>query len=270
MERPKIFDYQDPAKFVSDMIRYRKETVPGFTVVAACQGLHRCSPALLSNIMASKRRVTEDRVDAIAKVLGLSSRERYYFKEWIRGKSAPESEPEPVHHPKESSPKRRRVSSFILNDWIHPYVKDALGLDSVQGQAEKLYAILGGIASRPRIDQSVKFLLKHGHIRRNLAGKLIVNEELTVLGDAEADRKIRRFHRQTLEIAKQGLELYPVQERLAQALLLPLDDQRYHKLLDLVQDFAEKLKTFTEDNGQGGSRLYQLILHLTPSGGSDE
>ncbi|MCX6130611.1 MAG: TIGR02147 family protein [Proteobacteria bacterium] len=270
MERPKIFDYQDPAEFVSAMIRYRKEMVPGFTVLAACQGLHRCSPALLSNIMARKRRVTEDRVDAIAKVLGLSSRERYYFKEWIRGNSPTEAEPGTMNLPKENPHKRRRVSSFLLNDWIHPYVKDALGLNTVQGQPEKLYAILGGIASRARIDQSIKFLLKHGHVWRNLAGKLIVNDELAVLGDAEADRKIRRFHRQALEIAKQGLELYPVQERLAQALLLPLDDQRYHELLDLVQEFAEKLRTFAENNAEGGVRLYQLILHLTPSGGSHE
>lgn len=270
MERPKIFDYQDPAEFVRAMIRYRKESVAGFTVAAACHGLHRCSPALLSNIMAGKRRVTEDRVDAIAKVLGLNFRERYYFKEWIRGNSAPATEPEALHPTKGAPLKRRRVSSFLLNDWIHPYVKDALGLDPVQGQAEKLYAVLGGIASRPRIDQSIKFLLKHGHIRRNLEGRLVVNDELAVMGDADADRKIRRFHRQSLEIAKQGLELYPVQERLAQALLLPLDDQRYHEVLDLVQEFADKLRTFAENNAQGGSRLYQLILHLTPSGGSHE
>jgi uncharacterized protein (TIGR02147 family) len=269
MERPVLFKYSDLIRFMEDMIRYRKQTEKGFTVAKACQALRRCSPALISNILAGKRKLTVDRVGEVATVLGLTQRERHYLKEWLLRSDRPaQSDREADDDSRSSGHKRRRVSSFLLRDWINPYVKDAVRLESVQVDRDALYRELGGIASQERINQALKFLLQHGYLRTNQAGKLVESEPLNVLGDEDADEKIRKFHKKTLDIAKAGLDTWPIEERLAQAMLIPLDAAAYGELLELIQEFGEKLRVFSETHADCNQRLYQFILHLTPTGGS--
>lgn len=265
MKRPVLFDYKDLALFVKDMIRFLKQEDPDFTVARACRNFERCSPALISNIIAGKRKLTSDRVGDIAALLNLSARERYFLKEKVLRK-APD---EPASEEAVPSPaKRRRRSSFILKNWLHPYVKDATRLEAVKMNKEAIFKVLGGIASRKRIQQSLTFLLQHGYLRLDLAGQWVESEVLDVVGDRNASGKVRQFHKKALDIAKTGLDLYPMEERLAQALLLPLDEESYSELVDLVREFSEKLQVFSETKTKNSKRLYQIIVHLTPTGGS--
>jgi uncharacterized protein (TIGR02147 family) len=269
--RPSIYNYSDIVLYIKDMLDHRRANEPDFSVARICRSLRRCSPALISNILAGKRKLTLERVGDVGTILGLSLRERGYLKDWVlSGEVLSKDENTHEHENTAKVPGvRRRVSSFLLAHWLHPYVKDVIRLKSVQQDKEQIYRELGGIASRKQIDHSLKFLQHHGYLRVNQAGKLVESEPVNVVGDEDADQKIRDFHKHALEIAKQGLEEYGIEERLAQALLIPLDEPSYVRLMALISEFAEKLRDFSEQHIAADQRLYQIVLHVTPTGGGN-
>ncbi|RYZ57806.1 MAG: TIGR02147 family protein [Proteobacteria bacterium] len=268
MKRPVLFNYEDLNTFVRDMIAFRKQEDKDFTVAKYCEGFERCSTALVSSIASGKRKLTFDRVPEMAILLGLSARERFHLKERVSKNKIKAVARESSAQPGNS--KRQRTSAFLLKNWLHPYVKDAVRLEAVKKNRNAIFELLGGIASKARIQQSLKFLLLHGYLRLNQEGQWVESEVLNVLGDRNASAKIRQFHKKTLDIARDGIEVYPMEERLAQALLLPLDEESYAELLEVIKEFAEKLQTFSETHQKHNRRLYQLILHLTPTGGIRE
>jgi uncharacterized protein (TIGR02147 family) len=251
------------------MIQFRKCEEKSFRVVAACRALRRCSPALVSNVIAGKRKLTGDRVQDFATILGLNIRERSYLRDWVLSgeKRRDAIGDDGAAKSQGTAGRRSNVSSFLLSSWLHPYVKDSVRLKSVKNCPEAIYRELGGIASHKRIDHSLQFLQHHGYLRIDQRGKLVEGEILHVVGDENADQKIRDFHQHALQIAKMGIDTYGTEERIAQALILPLDRACYGELLQLIQEFAEKLRQFSEKHSTVDQRLYQLILHLTPTGG---
>ncbi len=263
MEKPNVFKYEDPVSFMRDQITYLKATESSYSITQICKSMRRCSPSLISNILAGKRRITEDRIQDLSKVLKLSATERDFFKSLIwedenGGATTPNLD---------TTSKRRRVSSFILNDWINPFVKDSVRLRSVRENFRAIYSELSAIGTKKRIDKSVEFLVRHGYLKKNEQGKLIESDPLHVLGDENVDKKIRRFHKNTLELAKRGLDQFSVEERLAQAMILPLDEESHTELRELIQEFSKDLQNFSERHKDKDHRLYQLIMHLTPTGG---
>ncbi|SMF51881.1 TIGR02147 family protein [Pseudobacteriovorax antillogorgiicola] len=263
MNAPNIFKYNDPVAFIRDRVKYLKKSKRSYSIASACQPLRRCSPALISNILAGKRRITEDRFGDICQVLILNPQERDFFRALVFGEALQAEQP-----PREPSGGRRRVSNFILNDWINPYVKDSIRLKSVQENLKAIYDELSALATRSRIDRSISFLLKHGYLKVDQNGNLVESEPLHVLGDQNASRKIRHFHKQALDLAKKGIDRFSVDERLAQALVFPLNEESYKELQALIEDFSEQLKQFSEKHKNSNQRLYQFIIHLTPTGGS--
>ncbi len=267
MNRPLIFNYDDLSLFVREMIQYRKSVDPEFKVASYCRTFENCSPALVSSIASGRRKLTSDRVQDFAILLGLSARERLHLKDRVSKRKTVE---EPDTAASSVKGKKKRVSSFLLKNWLHPYVKDAVRLEAVKKNPQAIYEVLGGIASRKKIQESLKFLLAHGYIRLDQNGRWVENEVLNVLGDRNASAKIRQFHKKSLDIAREGIDLYSMQDRLAQALLIPLDEASYAEILELIKEFAGKLQNFSESHLTHNKRLYQLILHLTPTGGHHE
>ena len=267
-ERPQAQDYGHPIAYMEAMLDYRRATEDGFTVKEACRRLRRVSPSLVSLILKGRRRITVDRIDALAKLLGLTTREKYYFRDWIipDGEQNPKKKEEaPYQHPKKKS---RRVSSHILSDWLNVYVKDAFRLIGINNSPKAIYKSLAGLATQKRIDRSLDFLIREGYLRRTMDGKIVEDTPLLISDEGIADKKIQQFHKAALRIARDAIDLYPIEERLANAMVLPLTKAGYKELLDLIGEFAVKIQNFDTEHNEPGDRLYQLLINLSPTGGS--
>ena len=248
------------------MSEYRRLQDSGFSVAKASKGQYRCSPALVSLVLAGKRPLTLDRLNSFCHIFGLNVQERLQLKLLLEDGIKPVAPA--TESTNKTSGRRRRVSSSILKDWLNPYVKDAIRLESVRRSGLRgLFAELAHVATERRIEKAVKFLRHHGYIKVNEGGQLVESEPLAVVPDAQFDAHVRKFHANALKIAQLGLLHAGADERLAQAMILPLDAKRYVELVGLIKRFSEELQNFTEHHADADKRLYQLILHLTPTGG---
>lgn len=270
--RPSIGDFQDPVEFLKAMLEFRKQTDKTFTVVQATRGLRKISPSLVSLVLNRKRKMTFDRADEFAKVMGLNIREKIYFRNWLaRIEGMPASAN--LKAQTESGPKRKEreeVGAHLLNDWINVYVKDCFQIEAVQKNPDLVYQYLASHAEPQRIKKALAFLLREGYLRRTLEGHIVVETNLATATTQLPSKKIRQFHIGAFSIAKSAMDLFPPEERLANTLIVPLNPKSYGELVELIQEFSEKLQDFAALNQQPGERLYQLIVNLSPTGGKIE
>lgn len=267
--RPSPLEYSSVVRFVGDMIAFLKASDRGFSVLKQCKTLRRTSPALISLIIQGKRRLTFDRAEEIARLLKLTASERQYFVDWVgREAGLPnvvESKSE-KNSPLSQHRKRKIVSHALLKDWLNVYVKDAFGLESVAKNPERVYSVLGGLASQKRIDRAIEFLLREGYLRRTPDQEIVQDTPLNVLDQRVPSERVRQFHKGALKVATNAIDRYSTDKRYANALILPLNQASYGKLLELIEEFTERLQSFAESIDQGET-LHQLIINLSPTGG---
>lgn len=268
IERPAIIAFADPVDFISAMIRYLKQVEPSFSVLQETKALRRISPALISLLLTRKRNLNYDRVDEIGKLLRLSSYEKFHLKEMVVNKG-PKSKKQidiaDIH--KKIERRRKEVSVHLLNDWINVYVKDCFQFPEFQAQPELVFKHLELLAKPKRIKKSIAFLLKHGYLRKSLDGRIVVESNLTITESPLPSKKIRAFHKKAMRHAERALELFPIQERMANTFLMPLNEERYQELLKIIKEFNEKTMVIADQEEDVNSRLYQLVLNLSPVGG---
>ncbi|MCB0408240.1 MAG: TIGR02147 family protein [Bdellovibrionales bacterium] len=267
LSRPQISEYQDAVSYLAEMLQFRKKTESSFSVANACQRLRRVSPTLISLILQKKRRITTDRVHELAKLMNLNATEKKYFLHWIEGTNKSHQEIASFF-PENKNTKRKDAHISILSDWINIYVKDLFQIPEFQDNPDLIYKALASVASPQRIDKSIRFLLSEGYLKTAINGKLVVDTELVVADPRISSDKIRKFHKGALLLAKQAIDVVPPNKRLANSLIIPLNDESYEGLLEIIDEFTEKLKDFAERPAQSGDQLYQLIINLSPVGGS--
>jgi len=268
VQRPVISEYQKPSDFVKDMIHFRKTTEAGFSVFQTTKRLRKISPALVSLVVQGKRTLTLDRADEFARLLNLNVSEKIYFRKWVgqlEDKDFLEAE-----GPAAKGGTRKEVGLGLLSDWINVYVKDFFQIPAVQKDPKLIEKQMMAVAPPRRIAKAISFLLHEGYLRKTVDGKVVLDTDLAISEPKVPSQKIRQFHKGAMNLAKVALDLFPPQERLANTLIIPLDEQRYEEMQGMIQEFAEKLKDFAAKNPEAGNRLYQLIINLSPVGGKLE
>ncbi len=267
MERPIINSYGEPSEFIRDMLLYRKTTERQFSVRLATRRLRRISPALVSLVLQKKRKLTLDRVEEFGRLLNLNSAERIFFQKWVlrlEEKNQNDGSTWLPEKPKQSS---KNVGVGILSDWINLYVKDLFLIPAIRKNPSLLESQLGSVATSSRVKKALQFLLREGHLRKSIDGSIVIDTNLSVTDPGVPSRKIRQFHKNALSLARQALDLYPQEERRANTLLIALNEDRHKELLEMCNEFSEKLLEFASHETPSAERLYQVVLNLSPVGG---
>jgi len=269
LSRPQITDMTDPVDILAAMIDFRRRTENGFSVSRKCKELYRLSPTLITLILQRSRKITPDRVDSLCKLMTLTLPEKIYFRNLVLQAHPHEALASDVTTQAKGR-SRKHVSQNILNDWLNVYVKDCFHIEAIQKDPNLLYRQLGPLASNQRIQKSLQFLLREGHLRRTPEGHIVIETNLTVTESPVPSQKIRNFHKAALKIAHQAVDLHSPAERFVNTLLVCISPSRLHELVQMTQEFAEKLKDFAEVSSPDDDRLYQLIVNISPTGGKVE
>lgn len=260
--RPNVFEYESVAAFVRDMLSWRRIAEPKFSVAKASASLNGCSKALITRVAQGTRRLTRDRVSQFAEILNLSHQEQQYLDNWIGLTGRNQKKLREGHRAAKSKPLKPR--NHLLSDWLHPYVKDCLLVQGFKPDPETVGRLLGNLAGPGRIARSLQFLFREGFFRRRPDGQVVLDEPLEYTTDGLPDERIRQFHKRSLDIAKKGLDRYPLTDRRAEAFLMTLNDENIDKLKTLLAKCMDEVVQFRQEHQADNQRLFQVIMHLTP------
>ena len=272
-QRPNLEDFSDPVSFVEAMLTFRKRTERGFSILKATTTLRRVSPALVSLVVARKRTLTPDRADEFAKLLALTAAERHFFKAWVNGETSASTQPAvngAVVAAPMKRPNRKEVSTHILKDWLNPYVKDVFQFSEVQRDPSLAERILLHIASPKRVQSAVDFLMREGHLRKTLDGRVVLDTPLSVADAKVPNQKVRQFHKSALVIAQKAIDRVPAAERNAVTMTVALNEKNFKELFEMMEEFGARLRDFANELGEKaeGDTLYQFIMNASPIGGT--
>ena len=256
------------AEFIKNRLANLKTERPHFSIRNECLKLRKVSPTLVSLMLQGKRKVSLDRVDELSLLLKLSPSEKQAFRNLVESEM-----PTPKNQkfikgkaPTKELGKRNEVSDSILYNFLNIYVKDAFQLKNIQENPELIYKKLAFLADEKSIRKSIHFLLREGYLRKTLDNKIVLDQPLSIKEPKESHLLVRRFHKKALKLATVGLDLVPTEKRLANTFIVPLDQATYFEMLDMIRAFTDTLKQFSETRALDGENLYQLTLHLTPTG----
>lgn len=268
-KRPLILEYDSSQKYFRDQIRYLKSTERNFSLPQRCKKLRKISPTLVTLIIQGKRRITLDRIDEVSELLKISGTEKIYLKRIIQIEN---SDPKNKILNLTSKPifsgitPRNKLSESILNQPLYLYVKDAFQIPEVQNDHHKIYGHLSFIASPEKINKAIQFLLREGYLRKTVDNKIVIENPLSIAEPLEPHLKVRNIHKKSLKVTHASLDLIEMQERLANLFIIPLSNENKTELIKMINEFSEKIKAFSEVQSLEGQRLYQLIIHLNPTG----
>lgn len=256
------------AEFIKNRLANLKIERPHFSIRNECLKLRKVSPTLVSLMLQGKRKVSLDRVDELSLLLKLSPSEKQAFKNLVESEIPTTKNTKAIKDKSilKDVKKRNEVSDSILNNFLNMYVKDAFQIKDLQENPELIYKKLAFLADEKSIRKSIHFLLREGYLRKTLNNKIVLDQPLSVKEPKEAHLLVRKFHKKALKLATVGLDLVPPEKRLANTFIVPLDQTTYFEMLDIIRTFTDQLKTFCESRALEGENLYQLTLHLTPTG----
>ncbi len=264
LTRPVVYDYSSPATFLKALLQYYQQTEPAFSIRSQIRINSGCSPAFISLLLKEKRRLSRDYLPIVARVFQLKTTEVEYLDSLITPQSAMVEKFTGLTKP------NRIPRNHLLSDWVNVYVKDCINLSKFTPKAEVIYRMLGGIASRPRIEKAISFLYREGFWRNTLDGKTVPDEANVITTSGLPVAKIRQFHKAALEIAKKGLDRFPPNRRKAYATVISVSREGFDELSTLVDRFHHDLQQFIEKHTEGNDQLCQITIHLTPLGGHHE
>ena len=254
--RPVVFDYDSPHKFLQDLLAHYKET-SNFSIRQRTQMAGGCSPALVSQVLTGRRRLTRDQIPTFARLFKLQDFE-------IRFLDQPEYRSATDERRVPRAP--RKSKNHLLSNWLNVYVKDLVNLKGFSLEPVALRKMLFGIASEKKIQKSIEYLLAEGFWRKTATRKIIAEEPAVVSTNELPNEKIRSFHKQALRIALRGLDVFPSDRRKSSTVLIACDREKIVELKEMIDGFQAQLLQFIEDHPCGGDDLIQVAVHLTPVG----
>jgi uncharacterized protein (TIGR02147 family) len=264
LARPVVYDFSAPHEFFQALVNYYKAT-SRFSVRQRVKNLEGCSPALVSQVLAGKRRLTRDQLPSFAQVLRLTQLEFDFIDRNLRTdlwqKSAEISK---------EIPRQREAKNHILNFWLNSYVKDLVNLKGFKPDSKTLHKMLAGIATPSQVERSIGFLFKEGFWRRKENQDVVPDEPVVLSSNEIPNEKIRDFHKQALKVALRGVDVFPSHRRKASTVLVSVDKDKVDELRGLIDSFQERLIQFIEENPTGQDELIQIAIHMTPVGGKND
>jgi uncharacterized protein (TIGR02147 family) len=265
--RPVIFDFDSVPAFVSKMLLWRRHVDDDFSIRTQASKLSGCSPALITQVAKGMRRLTRERVEPFSKLLGLTQQETKYLDQWIAYDRRVKPLKENVKKTAQEKSVMHKPKDHILKYWLNPYVKDVCHLAGFQPDPVTIHRLLGGIAPLAKIARSFDFLLREGFLRHSIDGKVVVNEDLVITSDDIPDKRITSFHKRALDLAKRGLDFYPMRLRRSETFVLTVNEENVDELKGIMTEFMDRVEAFERKHANDNERLYQITLHLTPVGG---
>lgn len=258
--RPFVKEYSDPVLFLQDMLTWRKVNEPGFSVRRACEGLLRCSPQLVTMILKRERRITVERLPALAALLRLSESELESFAA-LAGLSVEASPPE--------APSARRrpcapAQESLLAPWQNVYVWSLVRLAAFRPDPDDISRLVARLFSPAAAARSLRFLTHHGFLRWTPGKRLVPDDPHLETTDDVASEQIRSFHRKALQIASDLTFTTPVNEREAHTILLNLNESSFEILREKLRQVAKEVMEFADGRETESERLYQVVINAVP------
>jgi uncharacterized protein (TIGR02147 family) len=272
-KRPEVYRYHDYRAFLKDWIEYQKSVRPFYSIrtLASEAGL---GSGHLPPILSGAREMTLRTLERILPVLGLNTAEQAFLENLLKMRTA-DSQATRIA----AISKMRRSAAYrrgnpneaelfeYMGRWVNIAIREMAIVPGFKADAAWIQSKLSKHVTIVEIEQSLKFLVKHGY--------LVVNKDGTVLppkGHLDCEGGVFKvaltnYHRQMFGLAAEAIDNTPASERDLEGHTLVIKSDKFDEARAIMQAALEKVRSLgvapSEGDKQGNS-VYHVEFALFP------
>ncbi|MCB0349370.1 MAG: TIGR02147 family protein, partial [Bdellovibrionales bacterium] len=233
-------------------LKKRKERNPNFSLRAFARWLG-ISPSQLSQMLTGKRPITLATMKKISHRLDLSPIEhKTLMTSMLADKNFIDTDVQ------QKKLLLAEDKFRLISDWYHFAILSLTRIKGAESDPRWIARRLG--ISVEEANQALVRLVRMGIVQTKPTFKQIC-DPIEMLPDAPSEA-VRKYHKQTLNLAAEKIETVPMKQRDYQSLTIPIDPKQVSVIKKYVNDFLEQITQYTEKNK--GSEVYNLNLQLFP------
>lgn len=263
-----VFEYLDYRKYLKDAFEERRERDPNlsFRKLGEALGLDGSN---FHKIVMGRTHLPARCQSRVVEYLGLGGRESEYFLlllAFARERGA-KARTEIIERAKQlqdvsRKPLEDRELQFY-RDWWTSVVRLLLEVHEGRADSARLAACVSPAILPQQAQASMDLLVELGLVKKAGSDRWKLAEpHLTAGGETKA-RAVHAYQRQILELAAESLKRYPSQERDVSTLTVPVDEQSFAAIGDILRECRRQIQK-QADSTANPRRVMQLAMAFFP------
>lgn len=266
IKRPKLFSYLDYRDLLKDFFEFLKETQQ-FTVRQFATQVGFGSPSYLKMILDKKRSLRPRNARTVARRLGFNAHEMNFFETLVRFNSAKDANTRDLEYQnllkfRQFLQIRRTADAEYecFSSWYVIPILEGIETDWAKNSPAKMAESLN--IKEEQVRDALSLLQRLGLIEKKDGAWRRLDKILETAPTVQS-LTVRNFHKVMIEKALEAVDAVPENERALGGLTLPLTDESYIELRDLLFKFRQDLSARYSSEPEA-TKVFQLNLQLFP------
>ncbi|HKP95782.1 MAG TPA: TIGR02147 family protein [Fibrobacteria bacterium] len=266
---PDIFNYTDFRKYLSDLYRELKAKDPKYSHRYMSMKMGYGSAGFFADVIAGRKNLTGALPLKLSRFLGLKKDDEEYFINLVLFNQAATMDEKNRYYEKLMGVTRIEVKILeaekfrYFSQWFYTAVRELLSFHSFRGDFRALGKKLDPPITPVQARQAVEFLLEIGLLRLDADGAYRPTDALISTGEGFASLNVANFQRAFLDLAREGLDRHPSEERDYSTLSLPLAKDDLPRARLAIAKLRSYLMALSEKS-KAPDRVYHFNFQAFP------
>jgi uncharacterized protein (TIGR02147 family) len=263
-----IYTYYDYRKYISDFYQEKKTLNSNYSYryIAGKVGIDH---ALIVKIIRGQRHISSKMIEMFSAFLGLSNRQREYFRLLVTFGKAKSNEERKHYFEKllsfsEISEKQIDSTQYeFYQRWYYTAIREILNIqpfkDNYQWLADTVLPAISVVDAK----RAVKLLERLGMVQRDADGFCRLTEQFVTTGENWSSIAVRSFQKEACSLASRAIDLIPRDERDISTVSVSLDEEGFSRVKEALAGLRREIIEIAASCG-AVDRACQVNLQLFP------
>jgi uncharacterized protein (TIGR02147 family) len=160
---------------------------------------------------------------------------------------------------------KNQLETSIYKKWFYPVLREVVGLDDFQEDAEWIQSKLRILLSHQDIVEGLNFLEENQFLHRDKLGRLRQAKPYVLSSEMDICKsEIEYFHKNMMRETGRAFAELEKSKRNVSALTLHISEDEWVWINNRIQEFKENVREFLHRGEDVSDRVVQLNLSLLP------
>ena len=261
-----IYEYNDYRKFIKDTILSKNEKGRHYSFAQLARKGQIKSKAHIKLVCDGQRNLTHKTIPNFARMLGLKTKESFYFENLVYFNQTKEIETQEKYKErlknlaKTTPVKQIAFENFdFFSKWYYVVLRELVDVAGFQEDPKWVNQRLKTKLTPTEIKTTFETLIRFGFLKRK-NGTLTQTIPKVSSSDTLRSKALRSFHYQMLEFAKQALN-EDLLERETSGLTIALTEKEFFEVKEALIEFRKQLnQQLNQDSIGEKKRVYHIAL----------
>ena len=272
-----IFGYKDHRRYLSDYYEHKKSLNPSYSYQILAKKCGFNDKSSVYSIIKGRRKVSENRIDAIAKGLELNPLEAEYLRHLIcftQAKTDSEKklfshrlyELRSIYNGKKLGTSNRFYRDLykFRSTWYHCVILSIIDMHEFKGDFRWLASMVTPSITSKQAKESVELLCNLKLIAKTTDGLYRITSDNPGVCKEEFFKAMDVVHQDFMKLASNAIDTVAPDKRIFSGLTIGISSGTYEKKLDELMMFEKKIQKIAQDQ-QKSERVYHFNFHLFPA-----